>query len=170
MGLTPMTRFALTGASAETTDGRSPRSLGRKRILQVRAAAGALLNVDGGMYKPGDNKASSVATHRDLLGFEGFRRFRVGAYLAAILEDDGRRRIRELYLNAQDPVSRALLPLFAEEALVDKQHGGRPIVPTPFDRSLGRALLTLLQQPLSKPTLLRYLALGSVLGIVLKGP
>jgi hypothetical protein len=145
-----------------------PAQLGPRKTSQIRGAAAALLNVDGGMYKPGDNMASSVATHRDLLGFEGFRRFRVGAYLSAILEEDGRRRVRELYLDTGDPVSRALLPLFSEEPLVDKQHASRPIDLSPFDRSLGRALLTMLQQPLSKPILLRYLALGSALGLVLK--
>lgn len=147
-----------------------PLDLGHRRISQLRLAAGTLLNVDGGMYKPGDSMASSVATHRDLLGFEGFRRFKVGVYLASILNDDGRKKVKELFTTASDPVSRALRPLFIEGALVDKQPPGRfkDMATSPFDQSLGRGLLTLLNQPLSKPTLLRYFALAASLGIVLK--
>jgi hypothetical protein len=145
-----------------------PASLGARQVAQLREAAGAVLNADGGMYEPGTAMASGLATHRDLLGFEGFRRFRVGAYIAGILNEDGRRRVRELYTSASDPVTRALRPIALTDALIDKQAAVSQRELSAFDVSLGRGLLTLLRQPLSKPTLLRYFALGASLGVVLK--
>jgi hypothetical protein len=146
-----------------------PQVLGHRQITNLRRAAGVILNADLGMYKPGDSMASGLATHRDLLGFEGFRRFRTGRYLANILGDEGRRLVAKLYLSTNDPVSRALRPVLVEADLVDKQSASGRMPPlTPFDTSLGRGLTRLLSQPLSKPTLLRYFAMGATLGIVLK--
>lgn len=146
-----------------------PVSLGHKKIRLLRRSADVVLNADKGVYKPGTSMASSLATHRDLLGFEGFRRFKVGAYLAHILGEEGRSRLRQLYTSTADPVSRAFRPLFISAPLVEKQtSSGKERALSAFDESLGRALTRLLSQPLSKPTLLRYCALGGTLGIVLK--
>jgi hypothetical protein len=147
-----------------------PANLGSRQIALLRDAAAAVLNADGGMYEPGTSMASGLATHRDLLGFEGFRRFRVGSYLAGILNEEGRRTVRELYTRTSDPVTRALQPIVLADDLVDKQAHLRSRDPalSPFDISLGRGLTTLLRQPLSKPTLLRYFSLGASLGVVLK--
>lgn len=149
-------------------EGAYPATLGARQVALLRTAAAAVLNADGGMYEAGTSMASGLATHRDLLGFEGFRRFRVGAYLSGILSEHGRRTVRELYTSTADPVTRALRPLVLPDTLVDKQPAPTPRDPSPFDASLGRGLLTLLRQPLSKPTLLRYFALGASLGVVLK--
>ena len=145
-----------------------PEGLGRRRIDHIREAARLLLNFDKCVYQPKGRMASAVATHQSLLGFEGFRRFAIGEYLAQVLDEAGRARIRDLYLSDDDPVSRALSPLFVPAEL----HDTHPKRPTPrltaFDSALGSRLTGLLSQPLSKPLLLRFLALGATLGIVLK--
>jgi hypothetical protein len=68
----------------------------------------------------------------------------------------------------RDPISRAFRPIFSDGAVIDR--GPPRSVPqaTPFDEALGRRLTTLLDQPLSKPTLLRALALAASTGVVLK--
>jgi hypothetical protein len=146
-----------------------PVALGAAQVRRLRLGARALLNVDQGMYAPKTQMASSVATHGALLGADGFRRFRMGAYLANILDDDAKTRLRRLYDSDSDPVSFALKPLFQPGAL---QADGTARIgwasPTPFDFDLGEALARVVQQPLSKPTVLRALALGSCLGFVLK--
>lgn len=145
-----------------------PIELGPQRIEHIRHAAQEVLNFDGGVYKPGDRMASSLATHWSLLGFEGFRRFKVGAYLCAILDTPGRQRMKALFESAKDPISRAFRPLLLEDARKDTNpFEALPKLST-FDQSLGQALSTLLMQPLSKPALLRAFALGASLGIVLK--
>ncbi len=147
-----------------------PVSLGSAQIRRLRVGARALLNVDQGMYLPGTQMASSVATHQALLGAEGYRRFHMGGYLASVLDDDARSRLRGLYTTDADPVSRALKPLFQPGVLVQERSGRGAVTRalTPFDRDLGAALAQILRQPLSKPTILRYFALGGCLGFILK--
>jgi len=145
-----------------------PDELGRRRVDALRRAATAVLNFDRGMYKAGDRMASALATHRDLLGFEQFRRFQVGRYIEHALGEDGARQVRDLYETDHDPITRAFRPLLLPGDLVDTQKR-RPLPPrTEFDEALGRGLRTLLTQRLAKPALLRALALASSLGIVLK--
>lgn len=147
-----------------------PVSLGAAQVRRLRLGARALLNVDQGMYKPGTAMASSVATHQTLLGAEGFRRFRMGAFLASIMDDHARSRLAELYRSDSDPVSRTLKPLFQQGPL-SPDKGGRTLAGrklTAFDQDLGKALAQILRQPLSKPALLRAFALGSCLGFILK--
>jgi hypothetical protein len=145
-----------------------PVALGPARVRALRAAAARVLNFDGGAYKPSTQMASALATHKALLGFEGFRRLGLGPYLAATLEAEGRQRLVSLFEDARDPLSRAFRPLLLEAPLVEKGRRPGPTAVTPFDKALGRRLSTLLAQPLSKPTLLRYFALGASLGLVLK--
>lgn len=147
-----------------------PANLGSAQVRRLRLGARALLNVDQGMYKPGTSMASSVATHQALLGAEGFRRFRMGAFLASILDDNARSKLAEFYRADSDPVSRTLKPLFQQGSL-SQDKGNRPLAdrnPTAFDDDLGKALAQILRQPLSKPALLRAFALGSCLGFILK--
>lgn len=147
-----------------------PVALGAAQVKRLRLGARALLNVDQGMYAPGIQMASSVATHRALLGADGFRRFRMGAYLASVLDDDAKARFRNLYESDADPVSLALKPLFQRGDL--QTGGGARVVgrhsKTQFDADLGKALAQVLRQPLSKPTVLRAFALASCLGFILK--
>jgi hypothetical protein len=147
-----------------------PASLGSAQVRRLRLGARALLNVDLGMYLPGSQMASSVATNEALLGAEGFRRFRMGAYLASILDEEARGRLAALYRSDSDPVSRALRPLFQPGPLTSEREGSGPTARklTSFDKDLGRALGQVLRQPLSKPALLRAFALGSCLGFILK--
>ncbi len=144
-----------------------PPSLGPQRVEDLRRAARVVLNADGGLYAPGTSMASPLATHKALLGFEGFRRFRIGGYLANALAAEGRQRLTRLLEDDGDPITRAFRPLLLEADLVDKQPP-KEMKRTAFDEALGRRLSTLLAQPLSKPALLRLFALGASLGIVLK--
>ncbi len=145
-----------------------PEELGGPQIYRLREAARLLLNFDGGMYRPGDGMASGLATHWTLLGAEGFRRFGLGRYLTAILGEPGRARLEELYRDKGDPVTQALRPLLKAAPLQDSHPERLPLCLAPFDEALGRRLTVLLQQPLSKPMLLRYTLLASSLGLVLK--
>ena len=146
-----------------------PADLPPGEITRLRTAAAALLSFDGGMYRAGTRMASGLATHRDLLGFEGFRRFGVGHYLEQVLGETGRERLRTLFESPTDPLTRALAPLLLEAPLRDTQPGRGPTSElSPFDRSLGGALNTLLSQPLTKPALLRLFLLAASLGICLK--
>jgi hypothetical protein len=146
-----------------------PVELGSAQVRRIRLGARALLNVDAGMYAPGTQMASSVATHKALLGGEGFRRFHMGAYLATILGEESRASLCALYASDNDPVSCALKPLFQRGELQPDRSGPRAERPlTPFDSDLGRALGLILRQPLSKPAVLRAFALGGCLGFVLK--
>jgi hypothetical protein len=145
-----------------------PRELGARRIRALRAAAGMILNFDRTVYAPGDRMASPLATHQGLLGAEGFRRFRVGPYVARILTPEGRERLRELFVSVRDPLTRALRPLLSGEFEPARTAEGPAPEPVGFDHALGARLSRLLAQPLSKPALLRAFALGASLGIVLK--
>lgn len=145
-----------------------PIALGSAQVRRLRLGARALLNVDGGMYLPSTQMASSVATNKALLGAEGFRRFRMGRYLAAVLDETARARLVDLYSSDRDPVSKALRPLFqAGEGVGDRNAlSSREL--SGFDRELGRGLGQILRQPLSKPAILRNLALASSLGLALR--
>jgi hypothetical protein len=88
-----------------------PAELGPRRIRALRRAASAVLNHDGGVYRAGDRMASALATHQGLLGFEGFRRFRIGRYLTRILSPEGQLRLRDLLTSDRDPITRAFRPL-----------------------------------------------------------
>ncbi len=148
-----------------------PRELGPRRIRALRQAAATVLNYDGGMYRAGDRMASALATHQGLLGFEGFRRFRIGRYLTRILSTSGQQRLRELLTSDRDPMTRALRPLIVRDPLVDPSSGTAASTPpplTPFDTALGARLSKLLAQPLTKPALLRAFSLGASVGLVLK--
>lgn len=145
-----------------------PVGLGHRRIEDLRRAAATVLNFDGGVYQPGTQMASALASHKALLGFEGFRRFELGPYLAAILAPEGRERLKAQFESARDPVSRAFRPLLIEAEFVDRRPAAAPGAHSPFDVELGRGLSTLLAQPLSKPALLRGFVLASSLGLVLK--
>jgi hypothetical protein len=147
-----------------------PAQLGTAQVRRLRLGARALLNIDEGIYAPGTQMASSVATHAALLGAEGFRRFRMGTFIAGILDEDARSRVRALYTSDADPVSRALKPLFQQGALAPDRSSRAALArrPTAFDRDLGAALGLILRQPLSKPAILRTFALGSCLGFILK--
>jgi len=147
-----------------------PQEMGPARVREIRHAVGLLLNHDGGIYQAGTQMASGLATHRLLLGFDGFRSLRLGPYLARCLSDEGRHRLASLFADDRDPYTRTLRPLLVDEApLVDRHPPTQTApAPTPFDTALGRRLSCLLSQPLTKPTLLRALALAASLGIVLK--
>lgn len=145
-----------------------PSELGRDRIEALRVAACEVLSFDGGVYQPGTSMCSPLATHRDLLGFEGFRRFGVGRLLADVLPKEGLAQLRAHMESDGDPVTRAFRPLLLAAPLVDKVKRGEEVARTPFDRRLGEALTTLMGQPLTKPTMLRTVALGACLGLVLK--
>jgi hypothetical protein len=146
-----------------------PPQLGVERTAALRRAAKMVLNFDGGAYAPATQMASALATHKALLGFEQFRRFGIGAYLARILTPEGKLQVRALYESDRDPVSRTFRPLLIDTPLIDKQPATPKAPPlTEFDRSLGERLSLLLMQPLSKPALLRKFALGATLGVVLK--
>ncbi len=157
------------GLTGEVVRRALPRELGSARVSELRDAVKAVLNHDKGMYKAGTGMASGLATHRDLLGREGFRRFRIGRYLVSVLGESGAERLRELYLSDRDPVTRFLSPLLVESELnegVPPRDWAPP--PTALDRVLGVRLTALLQHPLSKPTLLRYFSLTLTLGILLR--
>jgi hypothetical protein len=146
-----------------------PQALGPRRVRELRAAAKLLLNFDGGVYAAGTRMASPLATHRGLLGSDGFRRFRLGPFLSNILPQAGRQRLKSLFESDRDPITRALRPLISDSPLVDTHPAtGRPRVQSALDRALGERLGRLLSQPLSKPALLRAFALGASLGLVLK--
>lgn len=145
-----------------------PAELGRERIEALRVAAREVLSFDGGVYQPGTSMCSPLATHRDLLGFEQFRRFGVGRLLADVLPPEGLEKMREHMESDGDPVTRAFRPLLLAAPLVDKQKRREAVERTPFDRWFGEGLTTLMGQPLSKPTMLRTVALGACLGLVLK--
>lgn len=145
-----------------------PSELGRERIEALRIAAREVLSFDGGVYQPGTSMCSPLATHRDLLGFEQFRRFGVGRLLADVLPPEGLAKMREHLESDGDPVTRAFRPLLLVAALVDKQKRGEAVARNPFDQRFGEALTTLMGQALSKPAMLRTVALGACLGLVLK--
>lgn len=145
-----------------------PETLGSEFIRALRHGAAALLNADKGMYLPGTGMASPSATNVALLGADGFRRFRIGPFLAAVLPETALARVRALYNSDADPVSRALRPLFQEGPLASRPAAETPRELTKFDEGLGRGMATLLEQPLSKPVLLRYLSLASAAGVILK--
>ena len=145
-----------------------PERLGSQLITELRHAAEVVVNADGGVYRAGDRMASSLATHIGLLGKEGFRSFRVGAFLARILNAGGRKTLLSLFESDSDPVSRFLRPLFKGTTfdVVAQEDTGH--IQSEFDGVLGRRLSNLLLQPLSKPALLRHFALACSLGILLK--
>jgi hypothetical protein len=146
-----------------------PASLSPGQVSSIRAGLTAVLGYDGGMYRAGTSMASGLATHRTLLGAEGFRRFGVGRYLERALGPAGRERLRAMFDAPTDPLSRALAPLLLDEPLRDGHPpSGLQLPATPFDASLGAALTTLLTQPLTKPVLLRLFLLAASLGICLK--
>jgi hypothetical protein len=145
-----------------------PATLGARRIEDLRRAAACVLNFDGGAYKPGTQMASALATHKGLLGFEGFRRFAIGPYLTNVLTDDGCGRLKALFEDDRDPLSRAFRPLLLQEPLVDRRPATLGAERSAFDKDLGDGLSLLLTQPLSKPNLLRAFALASSVGLVLK--
>lgn len=153
---------------ATAFDRAFPADLGRERIEALRVAAREVLSFDGGVYQPGTSMCSPLATHRDLLGFEQFRRFGVGRLLADVLPPEGLAKMREHMVSDGDPVTRAFRPLLLQAPLVDKQKRGYAVERTPFDRRFGEALTTLMGQPLSKPSMLRTVALGACLGLALK--
>ena len=145
-----------------------PESLGPQLISEIRSATEVVLDADGGIYEPGKQMASSLATNVSLLGREGFRRFHVGPFLSTILDDAGRTRLKALFQSDTDPVSRFLRPIIRDIKFtpVSRDYPGYRV--TAFDTTLGTLLSHLLAQPLSKPTLLRYFALAASLGILLK--
>lgn len=145
-----------------------PPPLGVARTRAVREAARLLLNIDGGMYRAGDNMASGLATHWTLLGFEGFSRFGLGADLASALGEEGRERVRELFDGEGDPVTRALRPLMLDRDLLERRSGRGQLRVREFDHRFGAAVSNLLQHPLSKPAKLRSLAHAGVLWAVLR--
>ena len=145
-----------------------PPELGRERVEALRVAAREVLSFDGGVYQPGTSMCSPLATHRDLLGFEQFRRFGAGRLLADVLPPTGFAKMRAHMESDGDPVTRAFRPLLLAAPLVEKQKPRAPVERTPFDRCFGEGLTTLMGQPLSKPMMLRTLALGSCMGLVLK--
>jgi hypothetical protein len=145
-----------------------PPALGATRTRAIREAAHVLLNADGGMYRAGDNMASGLATHWTLLGFDGFSRFGLGGALARVLGEQGRERVKELFQEANDPVSRALRPLMLGGDLVRRVSGREEVHLTAFDERFGARVSNLLRHPLSKPTKLRALALAGVAWAVLR--
>lgn len=146
-----------------------PVQLGISKTAALRSAAKMVLNFDGGVYEPGTAMASALATHKTLLGFEQFRRFQIGRYLARILTKEGKARLIAMYESDVDPVSKTFRPLLVQAPFVDRQPPAASAPPlTAFDRALGARLSLLLAQPLSKPALLRKFALGATLGLVLK--
>jgi hypothetical protein len=145
-----------------------PETLGTEYVRALRHGAAALLNADRGMYLPGTGMASPAATNVALLGADGFRRFHIGPFLSSVLPDAAIAGVRALYNSDLDPVSRALRPVFQDGPLVSKPAAEAPRELTEFDKGLGRGMATLLEQPLSKPVLLRYLSLACAAGVVLK--
>ena len=145
-----------------------PESLGPQLISEIRSATDVVLNADGGVYEPGKQMASSLATNVSLLGREGFRRFHVGPFLATILDTRGRTRLKTLFQSDTDPVSRFLRPIICDIPFTPVSQDYPKYQPTAFDAALGRRLSQLLAHRLSKPTLLRYFALAASLGIFLK--
>ncbi len=145
-----------------------PAELGRERVEALRVAAREVLSFDGGVYEPGTLMCSPLATHRDLLGFEQFRRFGVGRLLMDVLPPEGLAKMRAHMESDGDPITRAFRPLLLAAPLVDKQKQRAPMERTPFDRDFGDGLTKLMGQPFSKPMMLRTVALGSGLGLVLK--
>ncbi|HEU4403957.1 MAG TPA: hypothetical protein VFS43_01485 [Polyangiaceae bacterium] len=145
-----------------------PAHLGGHRIAALRSAAKLVLNFDKGVFAPGQQMTSPLATHYLLTGFEGFRRFRLGPYLASILTAEGREKLKSLFSSNRDPITRAFRPLLLAAPLVDRQPAGARAPLSRFDGALGERLSLLLAQPLSKPALLRKFALGASLGLVLK--
>lgn len=153
----------------EAFDCAFPRDLGPRTIKGLRQAIGLVLNFDKGMYEPGKGMISPLATNRLLLGFEGFRRFKIGSYITRIIGEEGQGTLHRLLSNERDPITRALRPLLIDVAFADKQGPNKHVAPlSAFDRALGKRLALLLTHPLAKPTLLRYFALGASLGVVLK--
>lgn len=145
-----------------------PPALGVRRTAGLRTAIQVLLNSDKGMYRAGTSMASGLATHRSLLGFEGFSRFGLGSALSQMLGETGRARVRQLFESTNDPVSRALRPIMLDSDLVPRSSGRSRLSLTDFDRSFGRRLSNLLEHPLSKPTALRSLALAGTMWLVLR--
>jgi hypothetical protein len=157
------------GLTGEVYRRAFPTELGIGRISALRGAAERVLNFDSGMYRAGDSQASGLATNVGLLGAEGFRRFAIGKYVAAVLGEDGRERLRKLYRSDRDPVTRFLRPVVVETHLVERESAAAwEAPPCPFDLALGRRLNVLLAHPLSKPQLLRYLAISISLGLTLR--
>ncbi len=145
-----------------------PANLGPRRTRSLREGAQLLLNSDGGMYRAGDNMASGLATHRALLGYEGFTRFGLGGALAQMMGEAGRRRVAELFEDDFDPVTRALRPLLVEADLVQRRSGRGDLRLTSFDERFGARLTNLLEHPLSKPLALRSVALAGVMWMCLR--
>src|SRR5262245_39818292 len=97
-----------------------PQELGPMHVRHLRHAIGLVLNHDGGLYQAGTQMASGLATHRLLLGLDGFRGLRLGSYLARCLSAEGRQRLASLYNDDRDPYTRTLRPLLVDEGpLVD---------------------------------------------------
>jgi hypothetical protein len=145
-----------------------PQALGGPRIDALRRAAHEVLSFDAGVYAPGTSMCSPLAPHRDLLGFEGFRRFGVGRLLADVLPKEGAEKLRSLFESDRDPITRALRPIVLRAPLVEKQKPREPVTRSAFDVSLGKGLTSLLSQQLTKSYTLRAVALGGSLGVVLK--
>ena len=145
-----------------------PLNLSPRERSRLRRALGAVFNHDRGVYRPSTGMASGLATHRALLGEEGFRRFQVGALLFRLLGEPGRARLRALLTTADDPVSRLLTPLLYDAPLSPRVAPEAAEPPSPFDVAVGRRLTALLAHPLSKPALLRALLLGATLLITLR--
>lgn len=145
-----------------------PERLGAQAISELRRAADVVLNFDDGVFKAGTRMASPLATHVGLLGDEGFRRFLVGPFIASLLGEQGRARVEALFRSDMDPVSRAMRPLFRGVALEERPPGDPERAPSGLDRSLRDGLSRLLTHRLSKPTILRNLALASSLAVLLK--
>ncbi len=146
-----------------------PAYLGAPLIQRLRRADRLLLNFDGGIYEPGKPMCSGLGAHHQLLGPEGFRRFRLGQYLRTILPPVAEARLRGLFESTTDPSTVALLPLLhpgpTHEAEGDRRE---QTALSCFDQRLGARLGALLEQPLSKPHILRLFVLAASLGIVLK--
>lgn len=145
-----------------------PETIGAAQVRELREGIAALLNFDKGMYLPGTAMASPVATHWRLLGREGYRRFKAGLYVSELIGPEGRELLHELYRRERDPVSRALAPLLFGHELEAQTYERAQVERTAFDQALSRRMSNLLRQPLSKPVLLRYLALASSLALTLK--
>lgn len=146
-----------------------PVALGEALTHRLRRADALLLNFDGGIYEPGKAMCSGLGAHRLLLGPDGFRRFQVGRYLASILPESSLARLRALFEGTRDPVTTALVPLI--RGLISELDPPPALEPrslSTFDRNLGVRLGLLLEQPLSKPHVLRLFVLAATLGLVLK--
>lgn len=143
-------------------------SLNAHAIRELREGARLLLNFDKGIYKAGDQMTSPVSTHWGLFGEDSYRNRAVGEYLKGLLTARGLERLRALYADASDPVSRALAPLLRGEELSARRYELPPRALTPFEAHLGRRLSSLLEHRLSKPMLLRTFALGAAFGLILR--